>query len=154
MPLSSGQKKTLQVNLELGIFFFFLLSYLTPDSTIFENVYYLVFLTALVLVFAGGIVPFVYERDPREFYSVLSVLAVFYVHAIILVVFDVVILLIPLATFFSWGYLISTLLSSPVVTGVWLGIYVTLKSFRLKELASETTPDDQPIEPFDSEQTD
>ena len=152
MPLSPLQKKTLQVNFEVGFLFFILLTLFSAESAIYDNIYFIVFLTLVALVFAGGIVPYVYERESREVYSVLGVLGAFYIHATILVLFDFFVLGIPLVIFFSWGYLISSLLSAPVATGVWLGLYTTMKGMRLKEMQPDPTATES-TEPESSEET-
>ena len=137
MPLTKEQRRNINLGIETAIILVLVTVYFEPEVEIFLDPIRLFFNIILLFILSGFIVPLVYTRKSSELQSILGVLTIFYIHAIILYSASIIFLAIPIEEFLSPIYLTVVLLSAPITTIIWLGIFSIFTNLRSKSNVTE-----------------
>lgn len=138
MPLTPKQRRSLNLGIETAVVVILITVYFEPDPTIFLDPIR-IFLNIVILFFISGLIaPLLYVRETSELSKVISIMFVFYIHAIILYLASIILFSIPLEDFLSPYYLLIIALSAPITTFIWLGVYSIFIKLRSGSSDEET----------------
>ena len=129
-------QKITMLGIETGIIVVIVLLFFSDPLVVAEPVR-IFFNVILTFVIAAIIAPYFFERYERERDRLLGVFSGFAVQAVILYVAGILYFGLPAEVYLDSLVLLAAILSAPIVTVIWLGVYTTLESLHRPRSESE-----------------